>query len=170
MPEDRRGVLKLLTGVVGAGAAAAVGVPSLVAFVGPARMRTVVGADGFLRVCALEALPADGTPIKLGVLVPAPRDAWVTLPPSEVGAVYLSRIADGVRALSTICPHLGCGIEHTNGGYACPCHDSAFGEDGAIRAGPSPRPLDALETRIVDGFVEVRYAQFKTGTSEQVPL
>lgn len=63
------------------------------------------------------------------------------------------------QVLSTICPHAGCEVswEQSTNRFACPCHDSYFGADGARLSGPSPRALDALPTRVQDGKLQVQY-------------
>jgi menaquinol-cytochrome c reductase iron-sulfur subunit len=165
-------VLKVLTGVVGTGAAAVVGLPAVGALVDVAGKRTVVGADGFVPVARLAGLPEDGSPVQVPVVVEAPRDAWNLMPPTTVGAVFVRREGDTVTALSSVCPHLGCGIDWRRErlGFECPCHESSFAPDGAVAAGPSPRPMDALEARVVDGRVEVRFQQFATGRADRVPV
>ena len=172
MPEDRRTLLKVLTGVLGGGAAAAVGLPALRAVVSPLGTVTVTGTGEFVPVAPADAVPADGTPINVPVIVEAPRDAWTRMPPTTVGAVFLRRAAGAVQAFSTVCPHLGCGIDFVadNGTFACPCHESSFGLDGQVAAGPSPRGMDTLETRIRDGQVEVKFEKFKLGTSSKVTV
>ena len=56
-------------------------------------------------------------------------------------------------AFSPACPHLGCIYhwEDEQGIFLCPCHDSAFGLDGKVIAGPAPRPLDRYESRVEGG-------------------
>jgi len=56
-------------------------------------------------------------------------------------------------AFSPACPHLGCIYhwEYEQGIFLCPCHDSAFGLDGKVLAGPAPRPLDRYESRVEGG-------------------
>lgn len=171
MAEDRRGVLKIITGVIGGGTAVAVAVPVVRALITPISKDTVRGADGFVPVASVDALPVDGTPFQVPVIVQAPRDAYNVLPPTQVGAVFLRRGPKGeVVAFSTVCPHLGCGVDYkaAEQTFACPCHESSFALDGAVGAGPSPRPLDKLETRVSNGTIEVRYRLFKTGTSDKV--
>jgi menaquinol-cytochrome c reductase iron-sulfur subunit len=55
--------------------------------------------------------------------------------------VFLIRDEKGFRALSAVCTHLGCTVGRSGDGYHCPCHGSAFAEDGKNTAGPAPRPL-----------------------------
>jgi Rieske Fe-S protein len=49
------------------------------------------------------------------------------------------------KAFSAICTHQGCTVNTVaNGTIDCPCHQSRFSvEDGAVKAGPAPRPLPA---------------------------
>jgi Rieske Fe-S protein len=55
-----------------------------------------------------------------------------------------------IVALSPSCPHLGCGVSYRSeqGGFFCPCHDSAFSIDGEVLSGPSPRALDRFEVKV----------------------
>lgn len=174
MSEDRRAVLKILSGVLGTGCAAAVGVPILGALTAPAVRVTVRGARGFVPVLDLQALPEDGTPVGVPVVVEAPEDAWSRLPPTEVGTVYVRRKpgGEGLQAFSTVCPHLGCRVDYqpSRKQFVCPCHDSAFAMDGQVESGPSPRGMDTLVTRVVDGKVEVEFLRFKTGTARKVEV
>ena len=172
MAEDRRTILKVLTGVLGGGAAAAVALPGVRAVLSPIGKVTVSGTGQFVAVAPIDAVPADGTPINVPIVVDAPMDAWTRMPPTTVGAVFLRREADNIRALSTVCPHLGCGIDYAGESktFACPCHESSFSLDGAVSAGPSPRAMDELETRVRDGQVEVKFEKFQLGSAEKVPL
>ncbi len=172
MAEDRRTILKVLTGVIGTGAAAAVAAPAIRVLIAPVNRTTVSGAGQFVPVAPLEAVPKDGTPLNVPVVIDAPRDAWTELPPTKVGTVFLRFDGDRLRALSSICPHLGCGIDFAQGinRFACPCHESFFETDGNVASGPAPRAMDELETRVVDGRIEVKFVKFKIGTSEKVPV
>jgi len=79
-------------------------------------------------------------------------------------AVYIIRDTSGeLRVLSTICPHLGCGIawRPDEGQFVCPCHVGVFASDGALISGPPPRGMDELESRIEAGRLEVRYRYFR---------
>ncbi|MCA1559802.1 MAG: ubiquinol-cytochrome c reductase iron-sulfur subunit [Acidobacteria bacterium] len=55
-----------------------------------------------------------------------------------------------VRALSATCTHLGCQVrwDGTAKHFRCPCHGGAYDPTGQVVAGPPPRPLDTLETRV----------------------
>ncbi len=63
-----------------------------------------------------------------------------------------------IVAFTSYCTHVGCPVRWREGArlFLCPCHGGAFYEDGAVAAGPPPRPLDRFPTRIRDGFVEIQ--------------
>lgn len=71
---------------------------------------------------------------------------------------------DGIAAVSTICPHLGCLVSRQdNGEYLCPCHGSKFNARGKVLSGPPPRGLFWVEISMgpdgrlmVDSEAEVR--------------
>jgi cytochrome b6-f complex iron-sulfur subunit len=54
----------------------------------------------------------------------------------------------GYIALSLVCPHLGCTVNVTSDGFACPCHGSRFTSDGSMRNGPASRPLTSLKVEV----------------------
>jgi len=103
-----------------------------------------------------------------------PPTAFSAGPPDaiEVGSVvtnveqrvYVIRLAEGFRALSAVCTHLGCITRYQpdRNIIACPCHGSQFTLAGEVVAGPAPRPLRWLQMSlsekgelIVDTAVEV---------------
>jgi menaquinol-cytochrome c reductase iron-sulfur subunit len=40
--------------------------------------------------------------------------------------------------------------------FMCPCHGGVFYKDGAVAAGPPPRPLHRYDVRVVADQVEIR--------------
>lgn len=57
---------------------------------------------------------------------------------------------DGFTALSLVCPHLGCQVEPTGDGFACPCHGSRFDVNGALVRGPADRAMSALKVQMAE--------------------
>lgn len=57
--------------------------------------------------------------------------------------LFIVRKGNSYRAVSALCPHLGCTVNLTAGEYPflCPCHGSHFQENGDVVSGPSPRGL-----------------------------
>jgi menaquinol-cytochrome c reductase iron-sulfur subunit len=90
------------------------------------------------------------------------RDAWQTT--SSQTAVYVLPSKDGqFRILSPICPHLGCSVRWVGdqGKFICPCHSGSFTADGERIAGPPPRSMDTLESKVEGGMLKVRYQYFR---------
>lgn len=76
--------------------------------------------------------------------------------------VRISATEEGVKAMSMVCTHLGCIVDETPNGFACPCHGSKFDENGNVIAGPAPQALawfavtEAADgSLVVDGNKEV---------------
>jgi nitrite reductase/ring-hydroxylating ferredoxin subunit len=141
--EDRRGFL-------GALVAALFAIPGVATLVG-AR-----GAKGrWIDAGALDALP-DGGAKRFAFDVAA---GWE----KRQKAAFLVRKGDSVIALDATCTHAGCTVRAAagelggaSGAFLCPCHGGEFSLDGEPVKKPVTRPLARLETRVVDGRVEVR--------------
>ncbi len=166
--EPRRVFLKWVASIAGSAAALIAAVPVLGAALFPVRHRTISEGEGFIPVGDSAEL-AETAPIK-AVVRTTRVDAWSETKGVELASVWLQRRQDGsVRALSSICPHLGCSVDYLaeSGTFSCPCHGSVFSKDGRVVSGPSPRSLDALDARIEDGRVLVKFERFVCGTPEQ---
>jgi menaquinol-cytochrome c reductase iron-sulfur subunit len=90
------------------------------------------------------------------------RDAWQTT--SSQTAVYVLPSKDGqFRILSPVCPHLGCSVRWVGDQekFICPCHSGSFTADGERIAGPPPRSMDALESKVEGGVLKVRYQYYR---------
>jgi menaquinol-cytochrome c reductase iron-sulfur subunit len=90
------------------------------------------------------------------------RDAWQTT--TSQTAVYVLPAKNGqLRVLSPICPHLGCSVRWVGAEdkFICPCHGGSFTPTGERIAGPPPRSMDVLESRVQGGVLQVRYQYFR---------
>ena len=77
----------------------------------------------------------------LGLATDYPIGSRTPYPTAQAIIIHDSR---GYRAISLVCPHLGCIVSMTSDGFACPCHGSRFLPDGGLRNGPASRPLTTL--------------------------
>ena len=92
------------------------------------------------------------------------REGKGVLDEVEGSVVLLVRSGDRVFALGNRCTHQGAPLDRGSvkiaGSLAtvtCPAHGSTFGlEDGRVMRGPATKPVDAYETRVVDGSVQIR--------------
>jgi len=171
--EPRRGVLKVILAACTAFGGLLVAVPGLRFLGAPLLLkRAKEEDDGDLQAAArLEEL-TPGMPVRVE-LRGAQRDGWERRENVNVGAAWLVRDeSEKVRAFSTICPHLGCGVDwnQQTGQFQCPCHQSHFDGQGHCLSGPSPRDLDELEVVTTGAEVKVRYRRFKLSTSTKEPL
>lgn len=171
-PADaRRGFLKILTGALTAGVGAVAAIPGLAFLAHPLRRATVSGGGEPVRV----AVPSDvrpGQPLRVDV-VGQQRDAWLRIDKVKLGACWLVRSDDGrVRALSTICPHLGCGIDWNQSArrFDCPCHGSQFDPAGKRVAGPSPRDMDEVDVLATEADIKVRFRRFRVSSRKKEPI
>ena len=70
--------------------------------------------------------------------------------------VFIFRTREGFKAVSALCPHLGCVITSTGGGFRCPCHGSTFDVHGVVQGGPALKPLTWLKVGMAsDGQITV---------------
>jgi menaquinol-cytochrome c reductase iron-sulfur subunit len=162
---ERRTALRMLVTASGLAYAGAIAVPavSFLASTGPAE----AGGARWIRIGRLAELPLD-VPRRMQV-VGDERDAFTVTRDELLGSVWVRREGDGVRALSATCPHLGCAVDldADQKSFGCPCHTSRFALAGEALAGPSPRGMDPLATRVVDGFVEVDFRHFRQGVTDR---
>lgn len=160
-----------IVGALGAAIGLVLALPAAAFYSFPTRRRTVFGGDEPIDVGAAASV-VDGQPLRVTVRAPLRRDAWTAFADVPLGACWLVRDGGNVRALSTVCPHAGCAVDWdaARRAFACPCHDSTFAASGERLSGPAPRPLDALETEVVDGRVHLRFRRFRTATSDKEPI
>ncbi len=66
-----------------------------------------------------------------------------------------------VKALSTVCTHLGCAVfwQKDNKRFYCPCHEGAFDADGKVIQGPPPRDLDSYQVELEGDNVYIYFKE-----------
>lgn len=165
----RRGMLGALAGVMGIGAAATVLGPVAVFLGHPLRHDTTSSSEELIPAGPLSQF---GGPAPTKVDLFADKvDAWNRVVQVKVGSAWVLRKGTMLVAYSTVCPHLGCGIDFDAGAskFYCACHKSWFGLDGSVESGPSPRAMDELELEQSEQLVSIRYRRFKQGVAAKEP-
>jgi menaquinol-cytochrome c reductase iron-sulfur subunit len=172
---NRRDFFKKAAAVVVGGAVVGVPVAAGVNLLLDPLRRGHAGDAPFIPVVPFDALPADGSPMQFPVK--ADRvDAWNQFRNVPIGAVFLRRVGQTVRAFNVVCPHAGCFVQpKSDGSFLCPCHNSGFHPDGSLAPNSvSPRGLDELEVKL-DGppgqqIVTVKFQNFHPATSKKHPV
>lgn len=72
-------------------------------------------------------------------------------------AVLVRKQGGQVAAFSAVCTHLGCIVkwEKEKQEFLCPCHGGRFSAEGAVIAGPPPKPLSRLDVAVSGGKIVV---------------
>lgn len=163
---SRRNFLEISIAALAALSGLVLGLPMIGYLIGPA-LKTKVGH--FAKVINVSALQKS-TPTDLNF---ADQKVDAFIQETTLRSVWAVKNTDAdVTVFSPICPHLGCRYdwESQSDHFVCPCHGSVFSKDGKVLAGPAPRPLDTLPTKIENGDLYVEWERFKVGTSQKVKV
>ena len=155
-----RWVTRAAAGLIGLGLA----IPLAGYVISPALRRR---AQSWVEVGRLDTL-LEGEPAQLEY-VTIVRDGYIEAKSQK--AVWAVKQPDGaVTVFAPLCTHLGCGYhwDMTDRRFKCPCHGSVYDVTGEVLAGPAPRALDRLPTKIEEGRLLVMYKEFKSG--QKVPI
>lgn len=158
MNTSRRSLLSVLFGAMSAFLAAMLGIPVVRLIFYPLMAKST--ETGWTVAGTVAEASNAKAPLRRTLELEV-RDAWQETSSERV--VYINASGRDLKVLSAVCPHLGCSVSwnEQEGQFVCPCHGGRFASDGQYRSGPPPRSLDALETKVVDGNVMVRYQQFR---------
>jgi cytochrome b6-f complex iron-sulfur subunit len=99
------------------------------------------------RFISFEGEPSHSTKYDLDAAMDFPAGSRTPVP--AVPAVIIHNDT-GFIALSLVCPHLGCTVNVTNDGFACPCHNSHFLPNSSLRNGPASKPLSNMRMEVND--------------------
>ncbi|MCI0389049.1 MAG: Rieske 2Fe-2S domain-containing protein [Acidobacteria bacterium] len=158
---ERRSFLGVIIGLITSGIAATLGLAIGRFTIEPAL--TGSNSEQWVDAGALADIP-EGRPVKRVVMI-AREVGWGRF--NEPGSVWVIRDGEATTVFSAVCPHLGCSINASANGFICPCHQSSWDGVGAKTGGPTPRDMDALEHRIENGGLLVKYQSFKQGVAEK---
>ena len=87
--------------------------------------------------------------------------------------IYVVPAENGnLKVLSSVCPHLGCGVRWIGkqDKFICPCHGGTFTKTGVHVSGPPLRAMDELESKVEDGMLKVRFQYFRQLVARKEPL
>ncbi len=102
----------------------------------------VAAVGQILRFLAYEPPSTASEVIPLGPLSNYPHGSVVYVAEARV---YVRRDKAGLYAMDAVCTHLGCLVQQgEDGGFVCPCHNSAFDDLGNALNGPATKPLRFL--------------------------
>jgi len=96
-----------------------------------------------------------GAPQRFSVGRPTdfPEGTRVAVEPRRICIV---RDNNKLAAISTTCTHLGCIVNLSDTGFACPCHGSRYDQDGTVTGGPAPKNLAWFKVSLApNGELEV---------------
>lgn len=113
----------------------------------------MLATGGLLRFLSYESESTRKTEFDLGSVDEYPPGSRTSI--SEIPALLI-HAENGFTALSLTCTHLGCTLEQSETGFACPCHNSSFDADGNVTHGPAVKPLQILRIEITNnGSIKV---------------
>lgn len=121
----------------------------------------------------VDLIPDDGIPRK--VVINARRaDSWNRSAAEPIGEVFLRHETgtQDISAFAAACPSNGVTLQldKDNRVYRDPCHGNEFALDGKrLGRNSSPRDMDALEVRIKNGVLSIKYQAFSSGRREKAP-
>ncbi len=99
-----------------------------------------------------------GKTVEVVISDPSPLP-WAGI--TSKSAAWLRRqSAEEFIAFSSNCTHMGCPVRWLPDAelFMCPCHGGIYYKDGAVAAGPPPKPLYRYQVRVVNGNVQIKSA------------
>lgn len=106
----------------------------------------VMAMLGALRLPMPSVFPESNAQVKLGRPASFAKGSATYFAQQRL---WLFRDEGGFRAISSVCPHLGCIAERKQDGrFDCPCHGSKFAADGRILGGPAPKGLTWVQLTV----------------------
>ena len=160
---NRRIFLKKVIGIFTVFGSLVIGIPFIGSIISTGKERK---KKQFIKITNLENLPVN-EPQKINFSELVEEAFLVEYETRNVWVVKHSPLSATV--FSPICPHLGCSYDWQPQErlFICPCHSSIFTLDGTVTEGPSPRGLDSLSQKIVDGNLYIEWERFEIGISEK---
>jgi cytochrome b6-f complex iron-sulfur subunit len=105
----------------------------------------LMGLGMLLRYLGYQSVDSPPTQYDLGLATDYPLGSRRVAQSAQAIIIHDQQ---GYHAISLVCPHLGCIVNVTSDGFACPCHGSRFLPDGSLRSGPASHPLNSLYVEV----------------------
>ncbi|MDP9169747.1 MAG: Rieske 2Fe-2S domain-containing protein [Acidobacteriota bacterium] len=137
--------------VLGALISLALAIPTIIYLFVPPRARK---QSGWVDAGDISGL-TPGSPVEMS-FQQSRVDGWRVV--TEKKTAWVVKTPDNhIVAYGPHCTHLGCAYhwDESLKQFACPCHSSFFSIQGAVLAGPAPRPLDRYTTQIRNNRLQV---------------
>ena len=156
---SRRGFFIAVTSIVGGIIGVTIGVPAIAYLLDPA-FKSTSAKESWISIGKLADIQV-GKPFPFSFAI-VEVNGWERTSTSHGG--FVLRKSDNPTDMiifNSQCTHLGCTVNWNADAQAfiCPCHNGKFSEDGAVLAGPPPRPLDRYtDFRLTaDDVLEIYY-------------
>jgi cytochrome b6-f complex iron-sulfur subunit len=107
----------------------------------------LLGLGGIIQYFSYQSYPSPPTAFDLGKPEDYPLGTRARIPDAQA---VLQHGADGLKAYSLVCTHLGCTVDLVKEGFSCPCHGSQFDLTGEVDQGPAVLPLMELSLEVND--------------------
>ena len=88
----------------------------------------LVGLGMLWRFISFQSEQSPPAQYDLGLVIDYPVGSRTPVPSAQAIIIHNDQ---GYSAISLVCPHLGCIVNVTGDGFACPCHGSRFLPDGS---------------------------------------
>ncbi|MGO9314153.1 MAG: ubiquinol-cytochrome c reductase iron-sulfur subunit [Syntrophobacteraceae bacterium] len=99
-------------------------------------------------------------PLEFKIAIPEEYPEGVTFVAAK--RIFVIREQNLIKVVSGVCTHIGCTIRWSDerNRFECPCHGTMFSANGAVTAGPAPKPLPWYEVSLApDGRLLVNERQ-----------
>lgn len=158
----RRHLLRLIPAGI---FAAITGATTIAAFRFLRPAKTTITTNEWTNVAALSELTGDAPSMRRIAI--ARDNGWASA--FEEHTIYVLP-QQNYAIVSGVCPHENCDVAWRDDArkFFCPCHQSAFDENGARLSGPARRGLDPMPQRVRDGVLQVQFQSFVNNTAERI--
>ncbi len=107
----------------------------------------LLGLGGLIKFLSYQFDPAAPTEFDIGLATDYADGTRTVV--ANIPAIIIHD-EKGFTAISLVCTHLGCTVDQSSQGFACPCHGSQYDKNGLVTRGPAVQPLKHLRVEQSD--------------------